>query len=861
MTVFFEVAVNVPQVSGVFDYHAPPELENILRPGHLVEAPFGRQTVQGVILQIISQPSVPETRSIFSLVDPEIALTENQIQLARQISVDTLSPLATCINLAIPPGLAQHVDTLYELTKPGAEVQARASLSQTGGLSKTQTRLVHLLQERGPLRGRQIAQSLSRINWRSAANALVRRGLLTTHSYLPPPSARPKLVRTAHLACSPKEAEKLLAELSHPGTQSFTRRQAILRALIRENAPVNVSWLYAESSGSSADLRWLVDKGLVRLGQDETWRDPLSDADAIPTQPAILTADQQAVWQMIQSGLTSVIQGNPVLPYLLHGVTGSGKTEIYLQAVAEAIQLGYRAIVLVPEIALTPQTVNRFLSRFPGRVGLVHSGLSQGERYDTWRRARNGDLDLVVGPRSALFTPFEKLGLIIVDECHDDSYYQADPQPRYHARQAAIQYARLAGALCLLGSATPDITSRFAAEQGKYHYLSLPARILAHRTAVQRQMEKLSQDSSRLRATHFHPLDGDAESADLPPVRVVDMRQELKAGNRSIFSRALRTSLENVLASGEQAILFLNRRGSATFVFCRDCGYAMRCPNCDIPLTFHSQLPTSDKPSEGLLCHHCGYRRLLPKICPNCRSSRIRQYGTGTEKVEEEVRACFPQARTLRWDYETTRQKGAHQLILSQFRQQQADILIGTQMIAKGLDLPLITLVGVVLADANLNLPDFRMAERTFQTLTQVAGRAGRSPLGGEVILQTFQPDHYVIQAAAHHDYEAFYRRELAFRKSLAYPPFSRFVRLEYRHNDPAAAEKTVRDMAARIQVWIEQEERSATSLIGPAPCFFARVGGQYRWQIILRSPNPLPLLSGRNFGDWRIEVDPPSLL
>jgi primosomal protein N' (replication factor Y) len=252
---------------------------------------------------------------------------------------------------------------------------------------------------------------------------------------------------------------------------------------------------------------------------------------------------------------------------------------------------------------------------------------------------------------------------------------------------------------------------------------------------------------------------------------------------------------------------------------------------------------------------------LLPKVCPNCRSTRIRQYGTGTEKVEDEVRARFPEARTLRWDYETTRQKGAHQLILNQFRQHQADLLIGTQMIAKGLDLPLITLVGVVLADANLNLPDFRMAERTFQTLTQVAGRAGRSPLGGEVILQTFQPDHYVIQAAAHHDYGAFYRRELAYRKSMAYPPFSRFVRLEYRHNDPVQAERTARDMAARIQVWIENENRRVTTLIGPAPCFFARVGGQSRWQIILRSPDPVSLLSGRNFSDWRVEVDPPSLL
>jgi primosomal protein N' (replication factor Y) len=465
----------------------------------------------------------------------------------------------------------------------------------------------------------------------------------------------------------------------------------------------------------------------------------------------------------------------------------------------------------------------------------------------------------MVGPRSALFTPFTRLGLIVVDECHDDSYYQSGNSPAYSARTAAVQYAELTQAVCLLGSATPDLDSRYKAERREWHYLSLPGRILAHRLAVRKQMERLSKDSATAPLpSRYQPFDQEAEMTALPPVHIVDLRQELKAGNRSIFSRLLHDAMTETLQHGQQAILYMNRRGAATFVFCRECGFTLKCPNCDIPLTYH--IKATDRPA--LHCHHCSYSRQMPTRCPNCRSEQIRHLGTGTERIEVELQAAFPGVRTLRWDQDTTRQKGSHELMLTHFSNHQADVLVGTQMIAKGLDLPLVTLVGVILADAGLNLPDLRAAERTFQLLTQVAGRAGRSPLGGQVVLQTFQPEHYVIQAAAQHDYPSFFAQELQRRKELDYPPFTNLVRLEFRHRDPIKARQTAVELAQSLNSWIETEQRSQTSLIGPAPCFLERLAGMYRWQIILRGPDPASLLRTHPIPrEWTIEVNPPSLL
>jgi primosomal protein N' (replication factor Y) len=562
------------------------------------------------------------------------------------------------------------------------------------------------------------------------------------------------------------------------------------------------------------------------------------------------------VWEQVRFNLEATLNRQPVLPCLLHGVTGSGKTEVYLQAVRHTLEAGRQAIVLVPEIALTPQTVRRFAGRFPGQAGLVHSGLSDGERYDTWRRARAGDIKLVVGPRSALFTPFAELGLIVVDESHDDSYFQSESLPYYHAREAAVMYARQVGALCLMGSATPDVVSTFRCQQEEWHYLSLPERILAHRQVVKAQLERLPHQDGypAVSSSRYKPLEAEAEVTDLPPVSIVDMRLELQSGNRSIFSRPLQEALGGILEQGQQAILFLNRRGSATFVFCRDCGHTLKCPQCDIPLTYHRTQGT-------LRCHYCAYKRNAPQTCPKCDSRRIRHYGTGTQRVEDEVRAMFPEVRTLRWDYETTRKKGAHEVILSHFVAHRADVLIGTQMLAKGLDLPLVTLVGVVLADVGLSLPDYRTNERVFQVLMQVAGRAGRSPLGGEVILQTFQPEHYVIQAAAKHDYMAFFERELTYRSKLGYPPYTEMVRLEIRDYNIDKVERQANKLAVQIEDWMRKSGRRETRMIGPAPCFFSRIGRQYRWQIVLSGPDPASLLSGRSLGGWKVEVNPPNLL
>ena len=836
---FVEIAVNVPQTAGVFHYHLPPELEGLVQPGQLVSAPFGRQTVQGVVLGFIDQPEVSETRPVLDIVDVRISLTAAQIELARWLARECLAPLAACIGLMLPPGVEQQADQLYSLRAPAP-----------AGLTPTQTRLVNLLQQHGPLRGQQIDRHFPRADWRQSARTLARRGLLEAQPVLPEPKVRPRMGRKAELACPPDQAEAALPELGRAGSKALERRQAMLRQLLREPGPLDLAWLYAESGGSLEDVKFLAGRGLVRIGESEQLRDPLAQSEYPADSPLALTRDQQAAWQVVEQQVRQAANGEAPPPVLLHGVTGSGKTEIYLQAVQACLALGRQAIVLVPEIALTPQTVRRFAGRFPGQTGLVHSGLSPGERYDTWRRARAGELSLVVGPRSALFTPFPNLGLIVVDEFHDDSYYQQESAPSFHAAWAAQACARISRAACLLGSATPDVESMQRCQQEGWHYLHLPARILAHRQAVQAQLARLPAR----RTSHFQPLEADAQASDLPPVTIVDMRAELKAGNRSIFSQALHSALGRVLEAGEQAILFLNRRGAATYIFCRDCGQALKCPRCDVPLTFHE--------AENLLrCHYCSYQRKPVTICPACGSTRIRQYGTGTQRVESEVQTLFPQARTLRWDHETTRQKGAHEAILSHFAAHRADVLVGTQMLAKGLDLPLVTLVGIVLADVGLSLPDYRAGERTFQVLTQVAGRAGRSPLGGQVLMQTFQPEHYVIRAAAGHDYTAFYTQELAYRQKLGYPPFVRLVRLEYRHLDAQKAEAAANQLGQQIQTWLAAEGRRATRIIGPAPCFFARVNGMHRWQIVLAGPDPAAILRGRALNEWKIEVNPPNLL
>ncbi|HEX9106859.1 MAG TPA: primosomal protein N', partial [Longimicrobiales bacterium] len=719
---FVEVAVNVPEVAGMFHYHLPPELAGRVEPGSLVVVPFGPQKVQGIVFRALDEPEVEITRPVLDLLDPQPVLTAAQLELARWMAEQTLSPLAACIGRMLPPGLGQHADTIFSLREEDSRREGRYAPDGSHapgarpGSPPLQGRLLEMVSRRGQLRGRQVDHVLARVDWRPSMQALVRQGWVRAEHILPPPRVQPKLVRTVQLSCPVPEAEAALPALGRPGTAAFQRRQAALSFLIREPWPVDVAWVYAQTGANLADLQDLAERGLAALGESEVWRDPLADVEYVVDHPLALTRAQEDAWREVQAALALPAEAGE-RNFLLHGVTGSGKTEIYLQAVAETLRQGRQAVVLVPEIALTPQAVRRFLARFPGQVGLVHSRLTDGERYDTWRRAREGLLPVIVGPRSALFLPLRRLGLIVIDECHDESYYQADFPPVYHTVAAARAYARMAGAVCLLGSATPDVATAYQARSGRWRMLSLPLRVLAHREAVARQAQALGI------APVLGETEGEAAALALPQVTLVDMRQELKAGNRSIFSRRLQQSLGKVLEAGQQAILFLNRRGTSTYVFCRACGHSLTCPQCDLPLTYHS-------PHGALVCHYCGYQRPLPATCPSCGSDQIRHFGTGTERVEAEVARLFPAARTLRWDAETTQEKGAHEIILAHFANHRADVLVGTQMLAKGLDLPFVTLVGAVLADVGLNLPDYRAGERTFQVLTQVAGRAGRSPLG-----------------------------------------------------------------------------------------------------------------------------------
>ncbi|MFW6042438.1 MAG: replication restart helicase PriA [Chloroflexota bacterium] len=630
---------------------------------------------------------------------------------------------------------------------------------------------------------------------------------------------------------------------------------AVLDLLRQAAQPLPVSDVYAETDGSMYHLRRLEKQGLIRFGSEEVWRDPLADRDFVPTEAPQLTTDQWRVWQQIKEVTDDAREEQTApKPFLLHGVTGSGKTEIYMRAIEDALERGEQAIVLVPEIALTPQTVRRFAARFPGHVAVMHSRLSDGQRYDTWRRAREGLIDIVVGPRSALFTPFDNLGVIVVDEEHDHSYKQEPPipAPYYHARETAIEIGRLVRATVIMGSATPDLVTYHRAQAGHYRLLELPKRVMGHRMRIEGQANRLSIDS---RYAHSDDDPEETLSIPLPPVKIVDLRQELRAGNRSVFSRALQAAVDEALRRDEQVILFLNRRGSHSFVLCRDCGEVLKCPSCQLPLTYH-------RSNIALMCHHCGRQQAQPERCPNCGSRRIKYFGLGTEELEQLVRQRWSDARVVRWDSDTTTGHDSHEEILASFIKHEADILVGTQMIAKGLDLPLVTLVGVISADVSLGLPDFQIGERTFQLLTQVAGRAGRGLLGGRVIVQTYKPDHYAIQAAADHDYVTFYLEEIRFRTQHSYPPFRRLAKLLLIDPNNERGRKEAAKLAQALQRHRREKALSATEIVGPVPPFFQRVGGRYRWQILVRAPDPGRLL--RDFEvprPWLVDIDPVSTL
>ncbi len=793
---YAEVSVNSPAARRrTFSYAIPPEMT--VRPGQAVLVPFGERELQGIVMELSPLPAVEDVREINAVITPEPVISPERLALARWLSDNYLCPLFDAVALLLPPGFERRPITFLSVAKPDIDLAS---------LDEDQRQVIELIGD-GRVALTKLERALGKRRAAAVVGQLIRQGILSRSYELGPVRVKPK-------------RELYISVINQENLPRLSPKQAALFEFLRSQ-PGSVAWAEArrQTGRDKAAANALVRKGLAEFKELEVRREPVNYDDILPSPPLTLTSHQQKAFDTIKASL----DGKPAV-FLLHGVTGSGKTEVYLRALAEVVRRGKRGIVLVPEIALTPQTIERFAARFPRRVAVLHSGLTLGERYDEWHRIQNGECDVVIGSRSALFAPQPDLGLIVIDEEQEWTYKQ-DTSPRYHARDAAVRLAGLSGAAIVLGSATPDVESYYKAQNGEYHLLTLPERVVP------------------------------GPGAKLPPVEVVDMRQELKAGNRSIFSRALTAAINEAVAAGEQVILFLNRRGGATFVQCRSCGLVLRCRRCEVPLAHHIA-------GDVLTCHQCGRKYPVPQTCPGCGGRQIKYFGAGTQKLEQEAGYTFPRARRLRWDSDVTTGGPSHEALLKKFRGGEADILIGTQMVAKGLDIPAVTLVGVVSADTSLNLPDFRAGERTFQLLSQVAGRAGRGPGGGRVIIQTYTPDHYAIRAAAAHDYAAFYAQEIAFRRELRNPPFAALARLVYVHPNEAAARRE----AARLKDVLTQEINTrgvaGIDIVGPAPAFIPRRRGRYRWQLVLRGGELAAFLAPVDLPrGWTVDVDPVGLV
>jgi len=803
------VAVDSPRLQRgqTFCYAIPPGLD--INVGQAVWVPFGSRIVQGIVLQLSDQPAVEETKEIAGIITDFPPLSPMQVKLAERISEHYFAAPFDALSLMLPPGFERRAVTCFELTDVQADSSLTSEQRQVFDIMKwrRKTTLPELEKAVGQRKAKQITdQLLDRL--------LIRRTL-----ELEPARIKPKTVPYVRLVADSQEVEVAKARLARSGAY---RQAELLEFLTGQTRPISVEEIRKHLNCSPAAIKALERHHLVSVERLRVRRDPLAHLSFTPSSPPVLTSSQQAAWESMEDAIVNRV-GQPGRPpvFLLFGVTGSGKTEIYLRALAMIVGAGKRGICLIPEIALTQQTVERFANRFPGRVAVLHSGLSLGEQFDEWQWIREGNCDVIIGPRSALFAPLPDLGLIIIDEEHEWTYKQEDRSPRYHARDVAIRLAELSGAVVILGSATPDIGSFLKAQQREYQLVELKERITP-------------RGYSRL-----------------PEVAVVDLREELKAGNTSLFSRSLLAAMKDALAQGEQTILFLNRRGTATFVRCRNCGLVFRCPRCSVALTYHSV-------ERRLICHRCRYSVPVPDSCPRCSRRNLRLLGIGTQRIEDEMKHFFPEARVLRWDKDVITKRFGHEDLLRSFRDHKADVLIGTQMIAKGLDLPQVTLAGVINADTGLNFPDFRSSERTFQLLCQVAGRAGRGVKAGKVIIQTYSPDNYVIEAAARHDYLGFYHKEIDYRRRYNYPPFSELVRLVYSH----ANEESCRREAERVHRLILQEgtRKSITdfNVIGPVPTFAFRVRARYRWQLFLRGAESIGILSQLTLPQgWTIDVDP----
>jgi len=804
---YAEVAVNSPGSRSTFCYAIPSGLN--ISVGQAVWVPFGSRVIQGIVLRLSDEPSVEETKEIAGIVADFHLLSPIQIKLAQWISEHYFAPPFDALALMLPPGFERRAITCFQLTDSQVDLP----------LTPEQRQILHIMRAKKKISLPELEEAIGKRKARQITDQLLDRQLITKTLELEKAKIKPKTLPYIKLIADRDEIKVAKARLDKSGAY---KQAELLEFLTGQTQPISISELKKRLNCSPATIKALESRHLVSVERLKVRRDPLSHLSFTTSPPPVLTSSQQTAWESIQDvivGEARQSSGPPV--FLLFGVTGSGKTEIYLRALAQVIAAGKRGICLIPEIALTQQTVERFANRFPGRVAVLHSGLSLGEQFDEWQWIMEGNCDVVIGPRSALFAPLSSLGLIIIDEEHEWTYKQEDKSPRYHARDVAIRLAQLSDAAVILGSATPDIGSFHKAQQGEYQLVELKERITPR---------------------GYSPL---------PEVSIVDLREELKAGNTSLLSRSLLAAMKETLAQGEQIVLFLNRRGTATFVRCRNCGFVFRCPRCSIALTYHSV-------EKRLICHRCRYSIPVSPSCPRCFQRHLRFLGIGTQRVEEEIRRFFPEARLLRWDRDVITRRYAHEELLKNFRDHKADVLIGTQMIAKGLDLPQVTLAGVIIADTGLNFPDFRSSERTFQLLCQVAGRAGRGVKAGKVIIQTYSPDNYIIEAAAKHDYLGFYYKEIDYRRRYDYPPFSQLVRLVYSQTN----EELCRREAERVyRLILDERAREGIidfNIIGPVPTFAFRARGRYRWQLFLRGPDSTRMLSRLTLPrGWTIDVDP----
>jgi len=803
-------------------YRAPDGMT--LAIGDAVVVPLGAQQSVGSVVELNAQcpPGLEaKIRPIAARVENAALFDERGLEMARWVASQTLCSLRDAVRLIAPEVLTSQIRTTVRLcadweqglggTRSQAQKDVATALASLGGAAE-------------PAR---LAKALDGAKVGPALAELRRKGVVREERTLSLPPARRKVVRVLRLAIEAEVAGLEADRLERSGSPKQAR---LLRALAQEQAvgqSVPLSGLAVGASAAST-AKALADKGLATYVEAPARRDPfaffgfvaraapaLTDAQA-RAAPALTDAQARAA-----QAIGAHVRAQDARTLLLHGVTGSGKTEVYLDAVAQTLALGKSALILLPEIGLTAQVLDLFKARFgEEEVAVLHSALSLGERHDEWRRIKSGAARVIVGARSAVFVPLLSPGLVILDEEHDGSYKQ-DSSPRYHARDAAQFLAGQTGAVVLLGSATPSLESYYKAKSGEYDLLTLAERI---------------------------------SDRPLPPVQIVDLRDEMKQAAPardpqappgtpkpekpppSVLGAALLEAMALRLARKEQIILFLNRRGFASFLLCRDCGFTFQCPNCDVSLTYHHAAVL-------LQCHHCDFRRRAPSVCPSCAGLRLRPFGLGTERVEQAVAEHFPHARILRMDRDTMARKGAHAEALRAFRRQEANVLVGTQMVAKGLDFPNVTLVGVVSADTALNIPDFRAPERAFQLLTQVAGRAGRGERPGNVIIQTFTPEHDSVQRAARHDYLGFYAEAIAQRKELGYPPFSHMANAVFADEDEAQAQGRAQALAAALALALDQTGAQG-QILGPVACPLARLRNKYRWHLALRCSQKNMLLT-----------------